>query len=71
MDVPYCGFVIKVGARRLDSGEWLPEAAVEWVEFGTARSRALDLSQSKGCSTADAAEAVALRLAQRWVDQVR
>ncbi|HZS33814.1 MAG TPA: hypothetical protein VFC42_10590 [Methylomirabilota bacterium] len=68
--VPYRGFTIVTGARRLESGGWAPEVVVQWVEFGTPRSRPVEAQRPAVFDTPEAAETRALQLGQRWVDQI-
>jgi hypothetical protein len=69
-DVPYCGYVISVRARRLASGRWAPHATVRWTEFGRTQSREVSTAEPVGLATAEEADALALRLGQQWVDRV-
>jgi hypothetical protein len=69
-DVPYCGYVISVRARRLDSGRWAPHVTVRWTEFGRPQSRQVSIAEPPSLATAEEADALALRLGQQWVDGV-
>jgi hypothetical protein len=66
--IKYRGHLIEAQSYRLHGGHWLPKVLVSVDVEGSVRQKELIAPLDDRCNTEQAADAYAIAMAKRWID---